>query len=149
MGMRMLRLLLIVAISGSGTAAAEEHVACRNLDLVSQRAPADFRRIADSCADGVIAHLYYQRAHHAELVMEAEALSALTTIYPAYEGEAFHAHRIYLVLIEEFARSWFPDTRERALFLGEQYERLSHIAELRLRGHDAVADNLEGRRQRQ
>jgi len=52
-------------------------------------------------------------------------------------------YRLYLALVEEFARVLSPDSKQRVRLLNAVYERQIEITEARIKGRDNIADRLE------
>lgn len=74
---------------------------------------------------------------------EGRVLSGLIP-YRRHESNVdFDAYRIYMALLESLTPVWFTANRERLEFLNSEYTRRMEIAELRLRGYDLQADQLE------
>lgn len=142
--MKLMKLLIALALSGSGAALAQEHPACHDLGYrYEAHASEELRRIAASCASKPAAKLYYNRAYHADLVVEGRTLAGLIAYSPAHGGARFEAYRLYMGLLEQLAPVWYPDPAERIAFLNSEYDRRGEIARLRLRGYDHLADRLE------
>lgn len=142
---RVLSPLVFAPLSGLGPAFAEEHRACRDVDFAYRHFSAgELRAIAASCSEKSMANLYYSRASRRDLIQEADTLSVLSFADGDNRSERFRAYRLYLALVEEFSKLWFPARRRRIAFLNSEYERWGDVAELRLHGYDNVADRLEG-----
>ena len=142
--MKLLKLIMLLALGASESAFAQEHAACNSLTYAYEdHAPDELRMIAASCDSKPVANLYYNRAHHSELVSEAAILAGLI----AYSDDAnrlhLDAYRLYMALIEQMAPVWFSDPVARVNFLNHEYDRRNEIAHLRLRGYDRMADRLE------
>ena len=137
-------LLLFTGILFQTHAIAFEHPACEQADYPFWRHPAaELRMIAETCAAIDVSRLYYLRAYHADLVAEGRVLAGLIP----YEGRDanidFDSYRVYMALVETLTPVWFSEDRDRLEFLNEEYTRRMEIAELRLRGYDLQADQLE------
>jgi hypothetical protein len=136
--------LLVLTLVGWGTAHADEHPACGDLNYpYTAHTSSELRAIARSCTNKAIADLYYHRARHLDLVDEGEVLSGLIPYSGREESTHFDTYRIYIGLLEAFSSVWYPEPVERADFLNEEYERLGEVERLRLRGYDNLADRLE------
>ena len=142
--MKFVKLLVLVALTASGTARAQEHPACRNPAYEYQaHSPEELRGIAATCKSTPVAALYFNRAYHADLVSEAAALAGLIAYADDSSREGFVAYRLYMALLEQLAPVWFPDPAARTAFLNREYDHRVEIAGLRLLGYDHVADHLE------
>jgi hypothetical protein len=137
----MLMLLLLLA---SGGVYAQEHLGCKDFEYrYEAHSSEELREIAASCKSKSIANLYYNRAYHVDLVLEASVFNGLVV----YSGDSsrvrIDSYRLYIALLEQMAPIWFPDISARVAFLNHEYDRRGEIARLRLRGYDRVADQLE------
>lgn len=139
--MRNSVILLLGALFWSNNTLAQEHMACHNLDYdYQQQTSEQLRAIAASCKSSNVSHLYYNRAYHADLLKEGEALSGIVAASGRDLTRHIEAYRMYIALIEAFATSWYPDSEARAVFLNQEYDRRGEVAELRLHGYDRLAD---------
>ncbi len=126
-GRRWLPLVVIVVVAASAWRLGEPE-ACRDPDFdYSALDSAALGRIASACRDSEVARLYYNRAYYAGL------FEGRLTADDPHLVQLAASHRIYMGMIEAFAREWFPEREARLRFLNAQYERMSTIAELRLR----------------
>ena len=92
-----------------------------------------------------MARLYYNRAYHAELLQEGEALSRIVSVSGRETTRHLQAYRLYMALLEAFARNWNRNIQDRAAFLNREYDRRSEVVELRLHGYDRLADLKEAK----
>ena len=142
--MKLTGFLLLITLNLSGVALADEHPACSDVDFAYRDiSAAELRTIAASCTDNSVSELYYHRAHHADLAVEAGSLTSLMDAYGIDRREHFRAFRIYLALLEEFSRLWYSDPQERLAFLNAEYDHWGNVAELRLHGYDRLANRME------
>ncbi len=142
--MKIDKLLIALALTVSGSALAQEHPACSKLDYHLE--PYDstlLRAIAASCKSESIANLYYNRAYHADLVIEGTTLAELDVYSREGNVAHFDRYRLYMALLEQMAPIWYEDSAERASLLNREYDRSNEVARLRLRGYDHAADKLE------
>ncbi len=76
--MKLVKLLMLLALTASKFVHAQEHPACSNLEYhYEDHASEQLRTIAAFCNSTSIAYLYYNRAHHTDLILEATMLSGL------------------------------------------------------------------------
>lgn len=138
-----LSLLFLVLIAISVTQ-ANDHTACGDPAYPHALQSSDqLRVIAAACSDPAVSELFFNRAHHADLVADAEALARRHPLRQGNARERFHTYQAYVTFIEALAPVWFPDATERARFLNSEYRRHGEIAELRLNGHHRLADRIE------
>jgi len=123
---------------------AEEHPACRDIDFTYHTLTSKtLRTIASSCTDDAIADLYYRRARHAELVADHAVMSQLNQVRKTRDDWTVDQNLLFLSLVEVFtAQQNLPDS-ERAEVLNTALEHTIDIAELRLKGYDNRARQLE------
>lgn len=142
---KLIRSIIAVILAlGCQWAYASEHIACRDLDYFYRLHTADeLRDIAASCHSKAIAVLYYNRAHHNDLLIEAETLSKLISGNRDFKPQSLVTYRVYIELIEQFAPIWFSDLALRAQFLNSEYSKYTEIMELNLRGYHNLANRLE------
>lgn len=100
------------------------------------------RQIAASCEQQAVSDLFYHRAYYADLITEAEYMSRLIP-YTGERDDLAETYFMYMALVEEFAKVWYPDSEERVLFLISEYQRQNELVELRLHGFDHLADRLQ------
>lgn len=137
-------LVLLALMLGPRNALATEYEGCVSPDYDwRMHTPQQLREIARSCEWEELSDLNYHRAYHAELVAENSILASLHNYADKSTASVLHAYRVYVALIEEIAAVRYTNLRERIRFLNEEYQFSSELAELRLRGYDALADNLE------
>lgn len=140
--MRILAGLLLCCV-GTASVTANEHPACRDLDMRYEMfSPEKLRDIAESCTDKKLRTLFYHRAYHADLIEESQAYAGLETFRKNTIKESITSYAMYIALVEALSSSWFPDLMKRAAFLNNQYETHTEIAELRLHGYDNLAERL-------
>jgi len=142
--MKPVKLFITLALMVSGVAHAQEHPACGDLDYRYEAlASHELRSIAASCQSESVTNLYYNRAHHADLVNEARTLAGLISHSNARSSTRFETYQLYMTLVEQMAPTWYADVEERADFLNREYDQRGEIARRRLRGYDHIADYLE------
>ena len=142
--MKPVKLFITLALMVSGVVHAQEHPACGDLDYRYEAlASHELRSIAASCQSKSVANLYYNRAHHADLVNEAATLAGLIAHSNARSSTQFETYRLYMAVVEQMATIWYADVGERADFLNREYDQRGEIARRRLRGYDHIADYLE------
>lgn len=135
-----------------GLASAAEDPACRNIDYsYTGHTAKELRAIAASCEQQDIAKLYYNRAYHSDLVEEARikdniltfSISDNSVLSSRQSSHDLEAYRLYIRFIEELAPIWFPKAEDRIAFLNAEYDYQGELAQLRLRGYEKIADNIE------
>lgn len=142
--MKFVKLLMLVTLTASGIARAQEHHACRNAVYEYHgHTSEELRTIAATCKSTPVANLYYNRAYHADLVSEAATLAGLIAYSDDSSRTRFEAYRLYIALLEQLAPIWYPDPAARIAFLNREYDHRVEIAGLRLLGYDHVADHIE------
>lgn len=142
-------LLLSALLASANPVFAGDEARCLKLDDSPQlQSSAELRSIAASCPIPDISYLYYQRAYHADLVHEGQALSGLIPHGRHADRYDFESYRMYMAMIEMLAKDWYPDIQERVKFLNAEYDRRGEIAELRLHGYHRAANQLERALQR-
>ena len=139
-------ILLLAGLLWSAHSSAQENKACRMPDYDYQsQSTMQLRAIAASCHSEQVARLYYNRAYHAELLQEGEALSRIVSVSGRETTRHLQAYRLYMALLEAFARNWNRNIQDRAAFLNREYDRRSEVVELRLHGYDRLADLKEAK----
>jgi len=142
--MSLVRYLILLAATASGSVLAQEHTACSDFEYGYQvHSPDELRRLAASCKSASVANLYYNRAYHADMVHEAIVLSGLIDFTDSSSQVRFEAYRMYMAMLEQLVPLWYPSPESRAAFLNREYDKSGEIAALRLRGYDQMADHLE------
>ena len=142
--MRKFVIFLLGALFLGNHVHAQEHEACLNLHYDYQNHTAkQLRTIAATCQSEGIAHLYYNRAYHVDLLKEGETLSQIDALYSRDLTRYIESYRLYIALIEAFAPSWYSSPDARAAFLNREYDQRGEVAELRLHGYDRIADVKE------
>lgn len=137
-------ILLLSALFWGNQVNAQEHEGCLNLHYDYHKNTAkQLRIIAATCQSDGIAHLYYNRAYHVDLLKEGETLSQIDALYSRDLTRYIETYRFYIALIEAFAPRWYPDLEARAAFLNQEYDHRGEVAELRLHGYDHLADVKE------
>ncbi|MFC1685341.1 hypothetical protein ACFL0R_07740 [Pseudomonadota bacterium] len=141
--MRSLILFSGVLLFVAGVCVAGERPACSNpaYDYATQDTDG-LRRIAASCEQEAISELFYHRAYHAGLLAEAELLSQLIPYEGGRHETLVETHFLYMALVEELAKVWYPNLGERVAFLNDEYQLQNEVVELRLHGFDHLADHL-------
>jgi len=86
--------------------------------------------------------LALNRRFHAELIRESAFYRQLSRGDDDIEGR-LTGYRLYLALVEEFARVRSPDPRQRAQWLNTVYEQQIEITESCIKGRGNIADRLE------
>ena len=145
-----IQFLFILFVGGLSTNLSDSPVFAQQIQLCSVDQEnvmtlnsKELRAIASNCSDSELARLYYNRAYHQDLLNEAEFLSQLIS----YRHNSAHQHminyRLYIAMVELFARHSLPKLEVRAVYLNEIYDKYDEVAMLRIRGYDKTADNLE------
>ncbi len=123
-----------------------EHPACLDASVSAQSYRLDeLQRIAGSCREPEIAELYYNRAHHRQLLDKYDRFERSLLHYGDQDHRAYiESYRIHIGLAEAFARVSLqlrdlPTVRR----LNRLYDEIGEIAEMRFRGYDLIADRLE------
>lgn len=99
--------------------------------------------IAAACESEALKQLFYNRAHHQELIEETHQYSRLIPYSKRDSSQHLYGYRFYIAMIEAMAPVWYPDAKARIRFLNTEYEYCNEIVELRLQGYDNLADRLE------
>ncbi len=128
----------------------EEHPACLEVSASSESYRLDeLRRIARSCREPEVAELYFNRAHHQQMLAKYDRFERSLLHYGDRDNRAYiESYRIHIGLAEAFAS---VSLRQRDLQavrrLNRLYDEIGEIAEMRFKGYDLIADRLE-RKQR-
>ena len=131
---------------GSGVFAADQHPACLALHETEQRYTTDeLLAIGRSCRDAEVAELFYNRAHHRQLLEKYQRFERSLIHYGDREHRAYiESYRIHIGLAEAFSQSAQAlDSKLTLQRLNRIYEESGEIAEMRFRGYDLIADRLE------
>jgi len=124
----------------------EEHPACLEVSASTGAYPLEeLQRIARSCREPAIAELYFNRAHHQQLLEKYDRFERSLLHYGDQDHRAYiESYRIHIGLAEAFAS---VNLRQRDLHtvqrLNRLYDEIGEIAEMRFKGYDLIADRLE------
>ncbi len=143
----MTRGILIVLLLLPLPLLAGEHPACHTPALTEPFDSSDqIRAIAASCREPLVSELYLNRAHHLSLLHKYSAFERSLVHYGNRDDRSYiDAYRIYIGLAEAFfVPALSQDDPSSALSrLNRIYDQSEEIAELRFRGYDLLADQLE------
>lgn len=142
--MKLVKCLILLVLPATGGVYAQEHPGCSDFEYrYEAHSSEELRRIAASCKSKSIANLYYNRAYHADLILEASVFNSLVVYSNSSNKVRLESYSLYMALLEHMAPIWYPNTSARVAFLNHEYVRRGEIARLRLRGYERAADQLE------
>lgn len=134
----------IVILMFGLSALAEAGQNCSDITVPYEQFSSDeLASIALACESEAVKQLFYNRAHHQELINESHQYSRLIPYSNRSSGQHLYSYRFYIAMIEAMAPVWYPDAEARIRFLNTEYEYYNEIVELRLQGYDNLADQLE------
>ncbi|MCU7852544.1 MAG: hypothetical protein KZQ80_10060 [Candidatus Thiodiazotropha sp. (ex Monitilora ramsayi)] len=123
-----------------------QHIACFDLTSSTQNYTVDdLLFISSSCKVPEVSDLYYNRANHQRLLrkyiqFEHSLAHTGSRDYRSY----IEAYRVYIGLAEAFIKQRLsPDEPAVLERLNRIYEESGEIAEMRFKGYDLIADQLE------
>lgn len=125
---------------------AQEHPACKDLVFIDLYGSTDeLLLIANSCRAPAVSELYFNRAHHRQMLKEFEHFERSLMQLGERDNLAYiESYRIHIGLAEAFAAARLSLQDETVVRqLNRLYEESTEIAEMRFRGYDLIADRLE------
>lgn len=135
----------IVLVAGmAGKSAAGEHPACLDIDFpYRDLSSTELKSIADSCNEGTMADLYFQRARYTELAEDHAVMNRLERVQKNSNDWTVKQDRLFLTLVEIFTAQRDMPAAQRTRVLGRALDHAIAVSELRLRGYDLQAKRLE------
>ena len=135
----------IVLVAGmAGKSVAGEHPACLDIDFPYRTlSSAELKSIADSCNEGTIADLYFQRARYTELAEDHAVMNRMERVQKNRNDWTVEQDQLFQTLVEIFTAQRNMPEEQRTQVLGRALDHTIAVSELRLRGYDRQAKRLE------